>query len=689
MTGSSEAVAKVHASDSFVAQDVPDEAVPVGPWSLLLVLLLAVTVYVDTLSYQFVWDDVPMLVQNQRLRDLRNLPEFLRGDFTTLTSGAIEGRYYRPTLAMSLAMDATLWGLNPSPFHLTNILLHVAVTFLVSCLVLAMGATRDVAVLAALIFAVHPVHVEAVAFISARSDLLPSIAILACLLAYRRSDRPGRGRIAWGMATLALQALALLSKESTVILPALLVLSDVLHSSSSGQPAHRLIWRHALIRSLPFWAVTAVFAVFRFPTLLNIAGEHLRGDGPWRRLPGALEILARYVGLSLVPTHMQPFYSLSRPWSFLEPWPALGMLAAVVLVALLIWWWPRVPLAAFGVAWFLITVVPVVDLVPLSLREMGLTDRYLYLPSVGVSILFALGISALMGPAADRAWRPRRLAGWAAIILLLTLYPWSLLGYAPVWRNDLTLYGRMVQAAPRSPNPYFNLGLAYLRENDLPRATVALERAVRLNPSLPRPRSILALVYVLQGRAHDGFRIFDTIASDGPMERDYYVSRTIAHLNVGESQEALAVAEEGARWFPGDADLTQWLGRALEKAGRTAEAMQGYRRALILRPDLFQAEEALGHLLAQSGRPDEAAQHFLRSAEIRPDRAQPIRALALLQEAQGNRPESLRLWRQVLELAANEAAIREAAGHIHRLKKGDVGPGVSPDSARPLGATGS
>jgi tetratricopeptide (TPR) repeat protein len=661
---------------------MPGEAIPVGPWALTLLLLLAAAVYVDSLGYQFVWDDLTMVVQNPNLLDLRNLPRLLRDDFTTLTSGAMEGHYFRPVMALSLALDATLWGPNPAPFHFTNILLHVAVTFLVSCLVLAMGATRDVAVLAALIFAIHPVHVEAVAFVSARSDLLPTIAALGCLLAYRRAGVPGRYRMPWSLVSLLALVLALLSKESTVILPPLLVLSDLLGSPSSHPHPDRGTWRRALARSLPFWGLTAMFMAFRYATLLHVGGDRLQGGSLWRRLPGSLEILARYVWLSLVPTHMQPFYSLRWPESFLDLGPALGLLAGASLVILLVWCWRRAPMAAFGVAWFLISVIPVLDLVPLSFREMGLTDRYLYLPSVGVSVLFALGITRLMGSAAAGAWRPRRVAGWGAVLLILTLYPWSLLRYAPVWRNNFTLYARMERDAPRSPNPPLSLGLAYFRANDLPRATAALERAVRLNPGLQRPRAILALLYVLQGRAPEGLRIFDAVAAEGPSERDYYVARTMAHLFVGESNEALTVAEEGALRFPGHADLTEWLGRALERAGRPTEAMDKYRQALALRPDLFQVEEALGNLLARSGRAAEAVQHFLRSAEIRPDRAQPIRALALLLEAQGNTQDSLRLWRQVLELAPNGAAIREATRHIRRLEERGAEPGGSPPDPR-------
>jgi Flp pilus assembly protein TadD len=110
--------------------------------------------------------------------------------------------------------------------------------------------------------------------------------------------------------------------------------------------------------------------------------------------------------------------------------------------------------------------------------------------------------------------------------------------------------------------------------------------------------------------------------------------------------------------------------------------MERYRQALTVRPDMFQVEEALGHLLARSGRTAEAARHFLRSAEIRPDRPQPFRALALLSEMQGNRAESLRLWRQVLDLAGSGPAIREAAGHIRRLEREGAGPGSRPDGGR-------
>jgi len=649
-----------------------------GRWAWTLVLLLAATAYIDTLSYQFVWDDTTMIVRNPNLLGLRNLPRLLQADFTTLTSGAMEGEYFRPIMALSLALDATLWGSNPAPFHLTNILLHVLTTFLVGRLVLVLGGRRDLAVLTALIFAAHPVHVEAVAFVSARSDLLPSIAVLGCLLAYRRAYAPGRRRAAWVLTSLVALGLALLSKESAIVLPPLLMLTDLLAFPPCSELSDRLTWGRATLRSLPYWGVTLAFMAYRSTTLLHIGGDQLQPGNLWRRLPGSLEILARYLWLSLVPTHMQPFYSLHRPASLMDLGPSLGLLTGGGLLALVIWWWRRAPLAAFGTAWFLIAVVPVLDLVPLSFREMGLADRYLYLPSVGICLLFALGIIKLMKGATKAAWHPQRVCGWTLIVLLLIMYPWSILRYAPVWRNNPTLYGRMEQVAPRSPNPSLNLGLTYFRTNDLARATPHLERAVQLNPIPQRPRAILALVYVLRGRSSNGFRLFDSIAAEGARDRDYFVSRTMAHLFVGQPREALAVAEEGIRRFPDDTDMTEWLGRALERVGFESEALERYQQVIARRPDQFQVEEAIATLLLRSGRTAEAGQHFLRSVEIRPDRPQPFRALALLSEAQGDRRKSLRLWHQVLELAGTKSSILEATQHIRRLERDGVRTGDAP-----------
>ena len=643
------------------------DSVPVGSWAFTLTALLAVAVYVDSLTYQFVWDDAVMVAQNWRLRDPASVLQLLRADFTVLTSGLMEGHYYRPVAALALAVDLWLWGPAPAPFHLTNVLLHAAVTVLVGRLTLSLGAGRLAAVLAALGFALHPAHVEAVAFVSARSDLLPGLLVLACLVAYRKvSGASARVRSWWLIAAVLLVA-AMLAKESAVVLPALMSLSDLLFPVDRGAPdTHRGAWRSAA-RALPFWGLTAAFVVWRLPAIHDLGRDRFAGADFWHRLPGSLEILARYAGLTALPNHMQPFYSLPRPHSLADPGPLLGLLVLGGLLACMAWTWRRAPLVAFGAGWFLINTVPVLDLVPLSFREMGLADRYLYLPSVGWCLALAWGLAALL----ERG-RRRRL-GWTVLIALIVSYSWWLLRYAPVWRDNFALYARMEQVAPRSPTPPLNLGLAYFRANDLARAAMAFEQAVRLNPALQRPRSILALTYVLQGRLQDGFRLLSALESEGAKDRDYFVAGATALLEVGDAAKAAVAADAGVRLHQGDAALRELLARALERTGRFQEAAARYGEALALNPDLAQAEEGLARLSRRAGDAAQAERHWLRAIEIAPGRLQPLRDLALLREAQGNRADSLQLWRDILSLAPNGTVIREAADHIRRLE----GPAAS------------
>jgi len=643
------------------------DSVPVGSWAFTLTALLAFAVYVDSLTYQFVWDDAVMVAQNWRLRDPASVLQLLRADFTVLTSGLMEGHYYRPVAALALAVDLWLWGPAPAPFHLVNVLLHAAITVLVGRLALALGAGRLAAVLAALGFALHPAHVEAVAFVSARSDLLPGLFVLGCLLAYRRVSGAGARAYSWWAIAAILLVAAMLAKESAVILPALMSLSDLLFPVDRGAPdPHRGAWRSAA-RALPFWGLTAALVAWRLPALRHLGGDRITGDDLWHRLPGSLEILARYAGLTALPNHMQPFYSLPRPHSLADPGPLLGLLVVGGLLACMAWTWRRAPLIAFGAGWFLVTAVPVLDLVPLSFREMGLADRYLYLPSVGWCLALAWGLAAML----ERG-RWRRL-GWTVLVAMIVAYSWWLLRYAPIWRDNFTLYARMEQVAPRSPTPPLNLGLTYFRANDLASAAAALERAVRLNPALQRPRAILALTYVLQGRLQDGFRLLQGLESEGAKDRDYFVAGATALLEVGDAAKAAVVADTGVRLHQGDATLRELLARALERAGRPQEAAARYGEAVALNPDLVQAEEGLARLHRHAGDVAQAERHLLRAIEIAPARLQPLRELALLWEAHGNRADSLQLWRDVLSLAPDGVVIREAVDHIRRLE----GPAAS------------
>ncbi len=637
----------------------------VGRWSPLLVVLLVFGAYVESIQHQFVWDDLLVLTQAGRMQTLASLPGFVRQDYTTLTGGAIEGHYFRAGLAASLALDTTLWGLHPGLFHLTNILLHAAVTLLVWALVRSLGCSQGMAALTSVLFALHPAHVEAVGWVSGRVDVLLTLCVLGCVLLYRRWVSYGWGN-AWGVAALALHGLALLCKESAIVIPVLLMASDGYdgHPDSSGTRIGRT---RPLLRSLPFWGVSLAFFASRLPALRAFGGTGLSLGDLWQRVPGSLETLGRYFALTLVPAHMQPIYALPRPTSIVAPWPALGLLLAALLPFLVVVWWRRHRPAALGVLWFIVCAAPVLDLVPISAREMGLTDRYLYLPSLGICLALAWWIGRGMRAVAE-GMRARRLLAWVAVGLLIFGYSWSLVRYLPVWRDEVALYGRMVAVAPDSVPAQFNYGLALLRAGKASLARPRLERAVQLAPNFGRPRAILALLLVSQGKTDEGFRLFDTVLRIGSRERDTWVSLATAYGLVGRWRDEILAAQEGLRRFPEDPQLALRLANALEQNGPATEAATWYRRALAVNPALAEAEEGLARLSLRAGDLSEGERHLLRSLAIAPDRPQPLRELALLREAQGNRTDSLELWREVLSLAPNGTVIREAVAQIRRLE---------------------
>lgn len=637
---------------------------PLGPWILPLILLLGASVYVNSLGYQLVWDDVGLL-RSEPFRHLGSLPRLLTEDFTALTDGELAGRYYRPVQALSLAVDTTLWGLQPGPLRLTNLLLHLLATALVFGLVELLGAGRLVAALAALVFTLHPAHAEAVVFVSARDNLWVAVTALTCLWAHRRAAGSAQWAL-WMAAALAAHLLATLSKEVAVVVPMLLTLADGLCPPPHIRLPAAARWRWAFRRSLPYFGISLAFVAFRVPALLALAEGRLTAAGLWERLPGALEILARYLRLLFLPAYMQPSYAQARPLSLLGAWPALGLAALVALLAALAVAWRRAPFPAMALAWILITLTPVVDLIPVSFRTMGLADRYLVLPSVGASLLLAWTIAALLTPRPGRPRAACAAAGWAGLLFVLVTYPAMLLRYVPVWQDNLTLFSRMVEAAPSDPLPLFNLGLAAMEAGDHPRAIVLLERSLALDPARPRARATLGLLYVLHGRAREGSRIFDALQGEAVTDVSYYVNRAKAHVFLGESAQAVAVAAEGLLRFPRRAELHEWLGRALDGSGRPQEAIPHFRQALASDQPLV--EEALGLSLAKSGELPEAVMRLRRAAEALPNRAQPRRALAIVLEAQGQREASLSWWREILALTPSGPAAREAAAAVRRLE---------------------
>ena len=435
-------------------------------WISAALFLFGASLYLNTLGHGFVFDDRSLILQNPLVQNL----DWGR----ILTSG------YRPVRTFTLALNFAVGGENPFGYHLVNLLLHALVGVLIFRL-LAGWTSRMAAAAGALVFLAHPVQTAAVAYVSGRKDLLAGLFVVAGILTYRRF-REGGGR-GWQVATAGLFVLGILSKESALVFPALIVLADpavirpalptgLLRASrlAIGQQArfHALLWVltvggliHCLIfeeatRKLEFWG------------------------GAWTSQMGtSFKLLGHYLGLALWPHPLIADYKggvFPVSTGLLEGATVVAAMITFAFVGNGFWLYRRRPLAGAGMFWFLISLLPVLQLVPF--HEIA-ADHFLYLPLAGLALatadLFAL---------ASRSSLRRVVQG--ALILLLVFSSARTIQRNRDWKTERSLWESTLAAAPQSYRAHVNLGRLYFRQSgasrekrrrgiELTRAAVALD----------------------------------------------------------------------------------------------------------------------------------------------------------------------------------------------------------------------
>jgi len=462
---------------------------------MVTVLAVAVGVFANSLGNGFAMDDAYNVVANEQIRSLRSIPAlFTRqwgADAPTRYHQAINRAYWRPLVAASFALDHRLWGLRPAGYHLTNVLLHAAVSLLVLLLVLRLTGSGWGAAAGALIFALHPVHTEAVNLVSYRTELLAALFVTAALALHGRAGR----RRPWELAALLLlYALGLASKEMAVTLPGWLLLQDL----ALGRPGRggagwlrRAAWTYA-----PLVLCLAGYLALRAATLDHAGSDFFHGLEPGLRALSVLKIYLHYVRLMLLPWPLLPFYD----WTVLPPATSYGDIEAYLglallglTVALALALWRRGARAAgLGVLWWLVGLIPVAHIVSLP---VGAAERFLYLPSVGLCLALGAGAGALA-----RRGRGVRIAAVVVAVPLLALMALGTVVRNTHWRDDMRLLQRAVVDFPESFNARHELGKRYVEQGRLDLAITELRAANRLLPNIQPNVALLARALIETGQ---------------------------------------------------------------------------------------------------------------------------------------------------------------------------------------------
>ena len=441
---------------------------------------------------------------------------------------------WHPLTWLSLMLDATFGGSNPRVYHATNLLLHVTNVLLLFLVLLRMTGCRRRSAFVAALFAVHPQHVESVAWIAERKDVLSTLFWLLTLGAYARyAARPAMGRYA---AVVAMLALGLMAKPMLVSLPLVLLLLDV-------WPLRRLgtvPWRRLLAEKIPLLVVAAASSIVTL--IVQKPAMEALADVPFgERARNALSSCIVYLAKMFWPARLAVFYPFPRGGiSWVEAAVAAIVLATLSVAALVLA--RRRPWIPVGWFWYLLTLVPVLGLVQIGSQARA--DRYTYVPLIGLFVIVAWSVPSSAGRPRARALVT---AGTAAVLLALSAGTWA---QVDRWRSDLALFTHA--AAATGPNAFaqFKIAEAEDAEGDDETAVAHLREALRIQPGYAKARFNLTSLLAKQGK-------IDEVAASCREEQALWPTseNTLIDLGVlaflqGRSDEAAARFEEALRRYP-------------------------------------------------------------------------------------------------------------------------------------------
>jgi len=543
-------------------------------FALVGVCTLAVLVHLNTLANGFTLDDQPIILWNDQVHGIRRILDAVTGPYWPNSPDHLG--LYRPVTLLTFAVDWDLWGGRPFGFHLVNVLLHAGVTALVFRLLGGIGAGLIGAVVGAAIFAVHPVHVEAVANVVGRAELLAAGGFLAACLVHLRGSR------GWGAAACVggLYLLSMGSKEIGITLPAVLLL---LHFARAGSAAAALESARGHWRSgVALVAALVVYFALRAANIGAAIGDSpapwFWGEPPATRVWTAIRIWPEYVRLLLFPLELLPDYGpsviLPEPaWS--RPLVLLGFLTGGVALAVGLLCWRRARLVSIGLLWFAITVFPVSGLAfPTGIL---LAERTLYLPSIGLALALAGGIDAL------RVQRPVWLRPALALLLVLglggALRTWV---QNPVWRDDASLMRYLVQTRPDNYRAQWALAHDLAARGEFDRALEYMAAALEVVPGYFNLRMEYGMGLFDLGRYEEAADQFAFARELVPEAELTHLLHLVSLVQAGRNEEAVAVGAGVLARLPESDAAHHHLAIALGRIGAWEEARWARTQAIRL-----------------------------------------------------------------------------------------------------------
>jgi tetratricopeptide (TPR) repeat protein len=604
------------------------------------VVSAAVLVYLNSLQGGFVFDDLNLIAENRIIKSFRNIPQILG-----FTGGA---PLQRPVRHLSYMIDYQFTGLNPIGYHISNILFHVLTCLLVFSLTLKLLGRERIfpAFVAALIFAVHPVHTDAVSYISGRRDILSALFFLLGFVLFIRYRT--QGRLGFLLSAYLMYLLACFSKEMAITLPVVFILYDWMTEERGGRDWKSFFLAPFRILRKYWWQyllffITALLFAYYTVFILKVSNQKAYyGGSVFLNFLTVGKILAYYIYLLILPLKLSITYNFPITHHLGDPVAWLAAALIIILAAGSVWAMKKSSWTGFLGLWFFLTLLPVCHIIP---HHDLLAEHYLYLPSFAFCLLLGMGL--------EKLYLARKTRTLAYVFLALIVLAGSVRTVIRNrdWRDAATVWQKTLEIFPNNVTAHFNLGSTYNLQGKYDLAIEELTRAYRINPSNQFIQLELAIAYQRKGMPAEAEKYYQKgLAMDPAM---YKARINLGILNQGQrdpkaaEQQYRKILEE----IPNNFEAHTNLGILLGDMGRLDEAIAELRKAVKIDPQDPRSAYNLGFMLQKKGRSDEAVAEYRNVLRLNPDDVETHNNLGTIYAMKGTLEPAIKEFREVIRLA--------------------------------------
>jgi Flp pilus assembly protein TadD len=630
----------------------------------LFLIVVNLVVFGQVRNHEFInLDDTIYVTENQQVKSGLTL-RGLEWAFTKVHAG-----HWHPITWLSHMLDCQLFGLKSGRHHLTNMFFHIASTLLLFLVFKRMTGALWRSGFVAALFALHPLHVESVAWVSERKDVLSTFFLMLTIWMYAvYIERPRLNRY---LMVLLFFVLGLLSKPMLATLPFVLLLLDYwplgrfqpaqpiknpkLPTSKPVEPwdqmstVLRLVWEKT-----PFFILSAVsiiltiFAAERGEAIATLDAYRLE-----MRIANALVSYVSYIGKMIWPSHLSVFYPYPKT---LPPWEVVGaFLFLISLTLLVIHAGRKRPYFRVGWFWYIGTLVPVIGLIQVGAQAMA--DRFTYIPSIGLFLMVSYGVPNLLA-----GWRYHRIVLSISAGFLISIFIILTKSQVRHWQNDITLFEHSLKVTTNNYLSHNNLGVALYHHGRIQEAIDHFTAALRIKSDYAEAHNNMGSALERQGKSQVAIAHYAEALRIKPGSIKVHKNLGTFLLRQGKTQEAIDHFTEVLRIEPDDVEVLNNLGTLLFRQGKTQEAILHFNKALRIKPNYVEAHNSLGIAFGSQGMGREAIASFTEALRIKPDSAEVHNNLGTLLFRQGKAQEAIAHFTEALRIQSDYAEAHNNLG---------------------------